>query len=77
MSDTLYYVISAVLSLGVLLGIRLMSNVKTAPLGNRISALACRHHRHHGAHRFLRQIALHIAAPLVGTLLSVYGRPSK
>ena len=39
MSDTLYYVLSALLSLGVLYGIKLMSNVKTAALGNRLSAL--------------------------------------
>ncbi|NLW20471.1 MAG: NAD(P)(+) transhydrogenase (Re/Si-specific) subunit beta [Clostridiales bacterium] len=39
MSDTLYYLISALLSLGVLYGIRLMSQVRTAALGNRVSAL--------------------------------------
>ncbi len=39
MSDTLYYVLSAVLSLGVLLGIRWMSKVETAVRGNRLSAL--------------------------------------
>ena len=40
MSDTLYYIISAVLSLLVLLGIRWMSKVPTAVRGNRLSALA-------------------------------------
>ena len=39
MSDTLYYIFSVLLSLGVLYGIRLMSKVKTAALGNRVSAL--------------------------------------
>ena len=39
MSDTLYYVISTILSLGVLLGISMMSRVKTARLGNALSAL--------------------------------------
>jgi NAD(P) transhydrogenase subunit beta len=39
MSDTLYYVFSALLSLGVLLGIRWMSKVETAVRGNRLSAL--------------------------------------
>ena len=34
-----YYIISAVLSLGVLLGISMMSKVKTARLGNALSAL--------------------------------------
>ena len=33
MSDTLYYIFSVLLSLGVLYGIRLMSKVKTAALG--------------------------------------------
>ena len=36
----IYYVISGLLSLLVLLGIFLMSNVKKAVLGNRLSALA-------------------------------------
>lgn len=40
MSDTVYYILSAVLSLMVLLGIRLMSRVKTAVSGNRLSAVA-------------------------------------
>jgi len=35
----IYYIISAVLSLGVLLGISMMSRVKTARLGNALSAL--------------------------------------
>ncbi len=39
MSDILYYALSALLSLGVLLGIRWMSRVKTAVRGNRLSAL--------------------------------------
>lgn len=39
MSQTAYYVISVLLSLGVLYGIKLMSSVKTAALGNRVSAL--------------------------------------
>ena len=39
MSNVLYYVISAVLSLGVLLGISMMSRVKSARLGNALSAL--------------------------------------
>ena len=39
MSDGLYYALSAVLALGVLYGIRLMSNVRTAARGNRFSAL--------------------------------------
>ncbi len=39
MSDTVYYVLSAILSLGVLLGIRWMSKVETAVNGNRLSAL--------------------------------------
>lgn len=40
MSDTLYYVLSALLSLMVLMGIRWMSRVETAAYGNRLSALA-------------------------------------
>jgi len=40
MSNTVYYIISAVLSLLVLLGIRWMSKVPTAVRGNRLSALA-------------------------------------
>ncbi len=40
MSDTIYYIASAVLSLLVLLGIRWMSKVETAVRGNRLSALA-------------------------------------
>ncbi|MGI6726154.1 MAG: NAD(P)(+) transhydrogenase (Re/Si-specific) subunit beta [Christensenellales bacterium] len=39
MSDTLYYIFSILLSLGVLYGIRLMSKVETAARGNRVSAL--------------------------------------
>lgn len=39
MSDTLYYVLSALLSVGVLLGIRWMSKVETAVRGNHVSAL--------------------------------------
>jgi NAD(P) transhydrogenase subunit beta len=39
MSYYLYYLISAVLSIGVLLGISMMSRVKTARLGNALSAL--------------------------------------
>ncbi len=39
MSNTVYYIISALLSIGVLYGIKLMSDVKTAPAGNRVSAL--------------------------------------
>ncbi|NLB39107.1 MAG: NAD(P)(+) transhydrogenase (Re/Si-specific) subunit beta [Clostridiales bacterium] len=39
MSETMYYVLSALLSLGVLLGIRCMSKVETAANGNRLSAL--------------------------------------
>ncbi|HHX20298.1 MAG TPA: NAD(P)(+) transhydrogenase (Re/Si-specific) subunit beta, partial [Clostridiales bacterium] len=39
MNDTLYYVLSALLSVGVLLGIRWMSRVETAVNGNRLSAL--------------------------------------
>ncbi|MHC1786380.1 MAG: NAD(P)(+) transhydrogenase (Re/Si-specific) subunit beta [Christensenellales bacterium] len=39
MSDILYYILSALLSLGVLLGIRWMSKVETAVAGNRLSAL--------------------------------------
>jgi len=38
-SNAVYYVISAILSLGVLLGISMMSRVKTARLGNALSAL--------------------------------------
>ena len=38
--DTAYYVICGVLALIVLIGISLMSKVKTAVLGNRLSALA-------------------------------------
>lgn len=40
MSNTVFYVLSAILSVAVLYGIRLMSKVKTAALGNRISAVA-------------------------------------
>lgn len=40
MSDTVFYVLSAVLSLAVLLGIHWMSKVETAVRGNRLSALA-------------------------------------
>ena len=39
MSNAVYYFISAILSLGVLLGISMMSRVKTARLGNALSAL--------------------------------------
>jgi len=39
MNYYLYYLISAVLSIGVLLGISMMSRVKTARLGNALSAL--------------------------------------
>ncbi len=39
MSSTVYYVLSAVLSIGVLVGIRWMSKVETAVRGNRLSAL--------------------------------------
>ena len=39
MSDALYYILSALLSAGVLLGVRWMSRVKTAVRGNRLSAL--------------------------------------
>ncbi len=39
-SDALYYVICVILSMSVLLGIHLMSRVKTAKLGNQVSALA-------------------------------------
>ena len=39
MSNTLYYTLSALLSVGVLLGIRWMSKVTTAVRGNRLSAL--------------------------------------
>ena len=35
-----YYIISAILSMLVLLGIYLMSNVKRSVIGNRISAIA-------------------------------------
>jgi len=38
-SNAVYYFISAILSLGVLLGISMMSRVKTARLGNALSAL--------------------------------------
>lgn len=40
MSDAVFYVLSAILSLMVLLGIHWMSKVETAPWGNRLSALA-------------------------------------
>ena len=40
MSDTVFYVLSAVLSVAVLLGIHWMSKVETAVRGNRLSALA-------------------------------------
>ncbi len=40
MSDTVFYILSAILSLSVLLGIHWMSKVETAPRGNRLSALA-------------------------------------
>ncbi len=39
MSNTVYYIISAVLVLGVLLGISMMSKVKTANKGNTLSAI--------------------------------------
>lgn len=39
MNSQTYYILCAVLSLGVLLGIKWMSNVKTAVLGNRLSAV--------------------------------------
>ena len=39
MSNTVYYIISAVLVLGVLFGISMMSKVKTAKTGNTLSAL--------------------------------------
>ena len=39
MSGTLYYVVYALLSLGVLYGVKLLSKVETAKLGNRVSAL--------------------------------------
>jgi NAD(P) transhydrogenase subunit beta len=40
LSDGVYYILCVLLSLNVLLGIHLMSRVKTAKLGNRLSALA-------------------------------------
>ena len=40
MNDTIFYIVSAILSLAVLYGIRLMSKVQTAAQGNRVSALA-------------------------------------
>ncbi|MDD3931170.1 MAG: NAD(P)(+) transhydrogenase (Re/Si-specific) subunit beta, partial [Eubacteriales bacterium] len=40
MTDTVFYVASAVLVLGILAGISLMSRVQTAVLGNRISAVS-------------------------------------
>lgn len=40
MSDTLFYILSAMLSLAVLLGIHWMSRVETAARGNRLSAAA-------------------------------------
>ena len=39
MTDTVYYIICGVLSIGVLLGINMMSKVKSAVKGNRLSAL--------------------------------------
>ncbi|MDD2502526.1 MAG: NAD(P)(+) transhydrogenase (Re/Si-specific) subunit beta [Clostridia bacterium] len=39
MSDTIYYIICGVLTIGVLIGISLMSKVKTAAMGNSISAV--------------------------------------
>lgn len=39
MSDTLYYILCALLSVGVLIGIKWMSSVSTAVKGNRLSAL--------------------------------------
>ncbi|MDD2216119.1 MAG: NAD(P)(+) transhydrogenase (Re/Si-specific) subunit beta, partial [Eubacteriales bacterium] len=39
MTDTLYFVLSGVLTVGVLVGISLLSRVKTAVLGNTISVL--------------------------------------
>ncbi len=39
MSETMYYILSAVLTVGVLIGIALMSKVKTAFLGNTLSAV--------------------------------------
>ena len=38
-SSTVYYIISAVLVLGVLLGISMMSKVKSANTGNTLSAI--------------------------------------
>ena len=40
MNDTIFYIVSAILSLAVLYGIRLMSKVQTAAKGNQVSALA-------------------------------------
>ncbi len=40
LSDTAYYILCAILTMGVLSGIHLMSRVETAAAGNRISALA-------------------------------------
>ncbi len=40
MSDTLYYIIAAVLAVAIMAGIAMMSKVKTARAGNLISALA-------------------------------------
>lgn len=39
MTDKVYYIICGVLSIGVLLGINMMSKVKSAVKGNRLSAL--------------------------------------
>ncbi|UTD12834.1 NAD(P)(+) transhydrogenase (Re/Si-specific) subunit beta [Treponema denticola] len=39
MTDTVYYIICGVLSIGVLLGINMMSKVKSAVKGNRLSAI--------------------------------------
>jgi len=40
LSDALYYIVCGILTIGVLLGIHLMSRVEKAHLGNKISALA-------------------------------------
>mgnify|MGYP000878753459 FL=1 len=75
MSSTLYYVLTAILSVGVLFGIKLMSQVKTAAWGNRLSALcmlAAIVITMINTETLSAALGYIIAGLLIGTLLSIF-----
>ena len=75
MSSTLYYVLTAILSVGVLFGIKLMSQVKTAAWGNRLSALcmlAAIVVTMINTETLSAALGYIIAGLLIGTLLSIF-----